>query len=400
MSLLYTQTMNRRNFLKGAGAVTVVVAGGVVWRSYEQGLFNARSSGIYEAWDNWKTETDSGAMSLVRAGILASNPHNTQPWIFKVTESRIELFADLKRNLGSFDPFRREMYLSLGCALENMLLSANAEGFIVALNLESGSLQSLGNDNEPRLVAILNLSEGAKQTSKLYKVIPTRHTNRGPYQKDTPLKTDTVKAFSDLAKNEPDIKVFLFPHDKRQLMGDLIVNSTEALIADEEMLHDSEKWMRHSWNDMKKYRSGISVDAAGLPPTVTAIAKILPPLSEKTNGKYWLNGTRDVQTATAALFGLIAVRDLYDMSQNLRAGRIWQRMHLLATSQGIAMHPMNQPVELVDREHQLNKEPIAAKELATLTGDKNWKPTFSFRAGYAVTEAKSSPRRKIEDVIV
>lgn len=377
-----------------------MVVGGVVYRSYDQGIFNGRNSGIYEAWDTWRNETDSGPLALVRAGILASNPHNTQPWIFKVTETSIELFADLKRNLGSFDPFRREMYLGLGCALENMLLSADAEGIKVDLNLASGSLLSLGNDDEPRLVATLSLSEGTVQTSRLYEAIPKRHTNRGPYKKDTPFTSDTLEAFSNLAANDADIKLFLFPHNKRQQMGDLIVKSTETLIDDAVMLHDSEKWMRHSWDDMKKYRSGISVDAAGLPAAMTAIAKILPPMSEETNGKYWLSGTRDVQVATATVFGLIAVRDLYDMSQSIRAGRVWQRMHLLATNKGVAMHPMNQPVELVDREFQLEKDAIAAGHLAALTGDADWKPTFSFRGGYAVNEAKSSPRRKIEDVIV
>ena len=98
--------------------------------------------------------------------------------------------------------------------------------------------------------------------------------------------------------------------------------------------------------------------------------------------KLWLNATQNVQVATAPAFGLIAVRDLYDRAQTMCAGRMWQRMHLWATSQDLAMQPLNQPVEIVDRERALNKEPHAAEVLANLTGDPLWKPTFAFRVGY------------------
>jgi len=392
--------MNRRRFLKGAGAVSIVVAGGVVFRSYQQGIFTGRDSGIYEAWDNWNEENNSGPLALVRAGILASNPHNTQPWIFKVTDNRIELFADLKRHLGSFDPYRREMYLGLGCALENMSITAQTIGLTVDIKLSPGSLLSLGNSEEPKLVADINIREGRKIDNTLYQAIPNRHTNRGPYDTKRDIAINDFAQFEVVTDEEQSVRALIFRDKERHtLLGNTIVSATEQLIADQEMLHDSEKWMRHSWAEMKKHRSGISVDSAGLPPLTTNIAKIMPPMSEETNGQYWLNGTRDVQVATANFFGLIVVKDLYDIEQSLQAGRLWQNMHLHATSLGIAMQPLNQPVELVDRERQLNQEPATALALAKIIGHTEWKPTFSFRAGYALTKAKSSPRRKLENVI-
>ncbi len=63
-------------------------------------------------------------LALVAAGILASNPHNTQPWIFRVTDTQIDILADTRRHLGTFDPYLREMHLGLGCAVENMALAA------------------------------------------------------------------------------------------------------------------------------------------------------------------------------------------------------------------------------------------------------------------------------------
>lgn len=83
----------------------------------------------YEPWSNWREDTVDGPMAIVLAGILAANAHNTQPWRFDVGPDRIAVFADTSRHLGSFDPFRREMMLSLGCALENMVHAARAEGY-------------------------------------------------------------------------------------------------------------------------------------------------------------------------------------------------------------------------------------------------------------------------------
>jgi hypothetical protein len=45
-----------------------------------------------------------------------------------VGATRIELFADVRRNLGAFDPYLREMHIGLGCALENMTRAAGAYG--------------------------------------------------------------------------------------------------------------------------------------------------------------------------------------------------------------------------------------------------------------------------------
>ena len=57
-----------------------------------------------DAWKDWRNDPEQGALALVRAAILAASPHNTQPWLFKVTNSSIELYIDAKRNVGALDP--------------------------------------------------------------------------------------------------------------------------------------------------------------------------------------------------------------------------------------------------------------------------------------------------------
>jgi hypothetical protein len=98
--------------------------------------------------------------------------------------------------------------------------------------------------------------------------------------------------------------------------------------------------------------------------------------------------------------GIIAVRDRYDREDCLRAGRIWQRAHLLATARGIAGRPCNESVEMIDHEKALALPPHAANLLAELLGDATWQPTFVFYMGYPTLAAHASPRRPVENVVL
>ncbi len=281
------------------------------------------------------------------------------------------------------------------------MLAAIANGYEAEVTLSEGNLDAIPSTPEPTLVANIDLPPGKQERSSLYEAIPERHTNRGAYNSDRSLPSEALGEIRRIVENDPEINVFLYTAaaDKGKF-GDAVIKATEAIIADANMVHDSEAWFRSSWADIQEFRDGPTLDAAGLPPLMTAIAKMLPPPSAETDHKYWLDATRDVHVATSPVFGLIAVRDLYDRVQTMRAGRVWQRMHLWATSQSIAMQPLNQPVEMVDRERELNKGPHATQVLADLTGDLAWKPTFAFRAGYPEREALASPRRAVEQVVV
>lgn len=53
---------------------------------------------------------------------------NAQPWLFRVLPDRIDVFADPTRTIGTIDPLLREQQISLGCALENLVVAATAHG--------------------------------------------------------------------------------------------------------------------------------------------------------------------------------------------------------------------------------------------------------------------------------
>jgi hypothetical protein len=114
--------------------------------------------------------------------------------------------------------------------------------------------------------------------------------------------------------------------DKRAF-GDLIVRATETIIADRQQAIDDFAWYRGTWGEIQSKKDGVTPDAAGLPPLIRTLAKLIP-ASRPQNDDSWLKATRDTQVPTAAAFGTLVVRDPLDPVQRLQAGRIWQRMHL------------------------------------------------------------------------
>src|SRR5580692_5140510 len=392
--------MQRRSFLKGSGAVFVAVVGGGVWRAYDEGVFSVGQGPAYQPWKNWKNER-GGPLSLVGAAILAASPHNTQPWLFRVTDRQIELYADTGRYPGALDPYLREQHIGLGCALENLMLAAAANGYDATATLLPGKLLPIPSNPQPELVAHVDLEPGSRQTSELYNAIPHRHTNRSPYDVRKPVPTDVIDALNGLASGEPEVKMFLFSSESdRNRIVDVIAKANQEVYADPDVENGSQRWIRWDWGDVQKHRDGLTVDAFGLPSLTTAFIKIAPKrllvkFAPRGNGDPYA----DLLRATL-VFGLIAVRDRYDQEQSLRAGRIWQRAHLLLTSRGVAGRPVNEAVELIDHERLRNQEAQASAQLAELTRDATWQPTFMFRIGYPIRPALASPRRPVKDVMI
>jgi hypothetical protein len=338
----------------------------------------------------------------VRAAILAASPHNTQPWLFKVAQSSIDLYIDTKRNVGALDPYLREEHIGIGCAIENLMLAAAANGYTASLKAFPGKLGPTSADPEPALVATIDLAPGLHNASALYEAIPMRHTNRGAFNPDLPLPQTYIDELARLPhKDEDDVKLFLIPEgpDRKKIVANSAV-ANATLYSNPDVVHGSEPWIRLRWSDVQKYRDGLTIDCFGLPPVTAAITKIIPAsLLAWIASRQQKNAYADLMSS-APLIGMIAVRDRYDREQCLHAGRIWQRAHLFATSRGVAARPCNEAVELVDHERATGKPPLQAGLLANIIGTDAWQPTFVFYMGNPTLAANSSPRRALESVVV
>jgi hypothetical protein len=193
--------------------------------------------------------------------------------------------------------------------------------------------------------------------------------------------------------------VWITQDGPRADFGRLLVDATEAFVADADQAASDHAWFRQSWDQIQRERDGITLDAAGLPPMVAALAKLLPAQSPEALDEAWIDATRDRHTATAAAYGIVAVRDASDVGQQISGGRTLQRVHLWATGAGLGLHHMNQLTERADREHQLGIEPRFGDAIAPFV-PSGWQALSTFRIGQPTRSSKLSPRRAVAEVVL
>ena len=172
------------------------------------------------------------------------------------------------------------------------------------------------------------------------------------------------------------------------------------LYADPAVIRDNARWLRLDRAEVQRHRDGLTIDAFGLPPVPSALAKMMPSwMLRRAMTRGARSGYAELM-ASASLIGIIAVHDRYDREQSLRAGRIWQRAHLLATVNALAGRPCNEAVEMIDHEKALGRPAQRAGLLAEVLGDTAWQPTFLFYMGYPTLKAHASPRRPAGTVVM
>ena len=66
---------------------------------------------------------------MVEQAVKAPSGHNTQPWLFKINQGNIEIRPNFEKLLPVVDPDNRELFISLGCATENLCIAASSKGY-------------------------------------------------------------------------------------------------------------------------------------------------------------------------------------------------------------------------------------------------------------------------------
>jgi nitroreductase len=323
--------------------------------------------------------------------VLAPSSHNTQPWLFEVSDGEIRLFADRERWLTVADFDRRELYLSLGAAVENLLVAADHYGLATDVRYLPGadsahaatvelSEDSNGADAEDTDRVDAEDSNEVDETSeaveryadpRLFDAIPRRRTNRGRYR-DRPIPLADLQSLQDVVVEDDVSLQFAADPETLAAVANLTARADRRLFADPAYRRELARWIgRGAFGD------------SGLGATV---------------GKYLVSalnvGPRQARKDAGLLRAgpLVAVVRTADDGRRtqIRAGQVFERVSLLATALGIDVHPMSAPLEV----------PSLRRELAERLGSPEWSVQHLFRLGYAEESAERSPRRPVEAVLV
>jgi Putative TM nitroreductase len=178
--------------------------------------------------DPWKIDEThypvSGSMPdrlrfLLQYAVLAPSSHNTQPWKFRIDGNRIDIFMDDERWLKVCDDDQRELHISVGCCLENLLVAADHFG----LRHQGEYLPDSPNQMHAVGVEFMD-GASADGDCKLFQMITVRHTNHGEYD-GRPISEDALEQLSGCC-SEPNIHLQLTSDNLiKQKVDELVVQA-------------------------------------------------------------------------------------------------------------------------------------------------------------------------------
>lgn len=304
---------------------------------------------------------------LLRYAILAPSSHNTQPWQFAVSDDEIRLYTDEARWLRVADADQRELHVSVGCALENLLVAAEHFGY-------RPQVAYLPATEEDDLIAVVTCrAEGEYSGSRppeLFDAIPARHTNHNAYDGRSIPQQDVQRLQACSVEKDLLLHITDDPTIKRSV-DEMIVQADAMQFADPE------------WRDELGYWMGQGV--FGTPWLMSKMGQLA--VTYLNLGKGTARKDSDL-LMSAPLLGVIS-SSVDDWMSQVKAGQVFERVALMATALDIRVHPMSQILEVPDLKTRV----------ADLIPAPGVVPQHTFRLGYAEAEEGHTPRRPLADVL-
>ena len=323
--------ITRRQFV----ASTPVVLGGA---SILSACSNGTDAEDYEAVAarTWRLGPLAGlegaalGQELVRCATLAPSSHNTQCWKFAVQDTAITILPDLSRRCPAVDPDDHHLFVSLGCATENLVQAALAHGRAGTVRFDAA-----------RDAVHVPLEPSRAQSSPLFKAIAARQCTRGDYD-SKPLSTDELGQLERAGTSEGVRVLLLTERSAMERVLDHVVQANTAQIADPAFVKELKAWIRFNGAAAVRTGDGLYSLPSGNPQVPSWIGDLafgwfFTPKGE--NDKY----VRQIRSSAgiAVFVGAAA-----DKAHWVDVGRCYERFALQATALGIRNAMLNQPVEV------------------------------------------------------
>ena len=268
---------------------------------------------------------------LVRYATLAPSSHNTQCWKFRLEESAISVLPDLSRRCPAVDPDDHHLFVSLGCAAENLSQAALANGLMGRAGFDAAGGNALRVALEPtRAVA-----------STLFQAIPERQSTRGEYD-GQPLARHELGLLERAGTGEGVQVIVLTDRKAMEAVLEYVVAGNTVQMNDPAFVDELKRWIRFSGTEAVRTGDGLYAASSGSPPAPTWLGSLLFKLfftPQSENDKY----AKHVRSSAGIA---IFVSDSPTPAQWVEVGRCYERFALQSAALGIRNAMLNQPVEV------------------------------------------------------
>jgi len=313
---------------------------------------------------------------LLRYAVLAPSGHNTQPWLFKIDDDAVELYADRTRALPVVDPDDRELTISCGAALFHLRIALRHFGY-------AGAVATFPDPDDPDLLARIHMGKSrsaSAQEQALFDAIGKRHTNRQAFEQRA-VPEDVLITLQQAAHAEGAWLYLVQGEENRTALVGLIALGDRMQWADKHFRRELAAWARPSRNQRRD----------GIPGSALSFVSLLSQAGLRTGRTFDLgNGqaANDLQLATGSPVLTVLGTDVDTVYDWLMAGQALARVLLSARAQEIWASFLNQPIEVPELRPMLHK-----------IIERAGFPQLLLRMGYG-PEVPPTPRRSVSEVLL
>jgi len=273
--------------------------------------------------------------AILGYALLAPSGHNAQPWTVRAGDGELRIGTDRSRWLPKVDPLNRELALSVGAFLENLLIAAPNYGHLADFTVTGADasggelLQVTLKDTPIRAVPLGRL--GARRTLRTGQLSQT-------------LSGDDVRSLTADFNNEAHFFSPASREGRYLAEGAIEANRAQALRDDAQ--EELAEWIRWTNADGRAHRDGLTPESMEISGPAGWYVRHFMDRGSVRSQSFRDRGVDRVRDQVAACGGWIVVTSRDGTLPSLiETGRRTERMWLGVRERGIAIHPMTQLLE-------------------------------------------------------
>ncbi len=313
---------------------------------------------------------------LLKYGILAPSTHNCQPWLFKIGDDYCEIYRNVLINLPEADKTGRDMYISFGCLIENLSISANYYNVKFEINYIL--------DKKTYLIAKIkyfNLNQTikiSKNSTALLNAILTRKTIRGKFNNKR-IPNEIVNELDKLNFFKGIYLSIFTNHQDIIYLGNLTSDGMKLAYKSKLFRIEMAKWFRTNISNKKEGLPGYALGMS------TILSLIFPNIVRYLNIGNIVAKMNFKCISTAPMICLIT-SEKNDETTWLNTGRLAQRIMLILTAKNIQNSIYVSSIEMGELYKKIQKK-FKTTNI----------PQFLFCAGYSSINTKFTNRYVVEE---
>ena len=290
--------------------------------------------------------------------------HNTQPWKVVTHQTTVTIGYDNTRHLTVGDPDKRELFISLGCFVESVVIVAAELGYEVSIRK---------NGDNPQKVVSLKIDRANIVNPYKSSSIIKRTSDRRLYQPKA-LDAALLERLNHIREGTARLNLLTSP-EAISFLAQKTYDATYRTMSDPAFRTELASWVRNNWT---KKHDGMPAYTQGIPGPVSLLAKVI---ISKNKGVAKDQAKKDARRVVRSSAICLITTSEHNVSAWLDAGRLYQRLCIEAVQSDVRTSGVSAAVidsttnKAIMRHLKLKATPVAL-----------------LRLGYTKNLAKKSPR--------